>query len=440
MNQYYYAEDDIQYGPFTIDELKTKHIKKTTLIWTDGMQDWTLADEIEELKNIIITQPPPLPKKQTNSNNQTNQNSSTVNKIDNIYKKESEATIVGVILFIAPIIIKLIGDENINSIESYNQTRVATAIGAIIIRIIVTIWVVDIAKMQNRNTTNWGLFSFFLPSIALIIIGQLNKLKFKIELDSNLEPNQQVFILLEKANEFYNYKRFAECIEIINKAIEFDNYNFELIKLRGLANYNLKNYINAKSDFESLIKEEMYLSDANYYLGNLALIDRNKELAISYWLKSNELDNKNAKNKLDQFYTYNGKYVLKNSEIIKKLNIIHSEDNIYIELGNYKGGLNEIDEKEKPGTLKTSIIGYKLGLEIKLNKILNQYILAISYFEISNIIYKTENNLLEIHLIDDKILSFNYDSRKDYKNGLRSICLTFKNLTGLTPDAIYIKK
>jgi hypothetical protein len=440
MNKYYYADNDIQYGPFTIDELKTKHIKKTTLIWTEGMEDWTLADEIEELKNIIISQPPPLPKKQTNSNNQTNQNSSTVNKIDNIYKKESEATIVGVILLFAPIIIKIIGDENINSIESYNQAKAATTIGAIIVRIIVTIWVIDIAKMQNRNTTNWGLFSFFLPSIALIIIGQLNKLKLKIELDSNLQPNQQLSILLEKANELYNYKRFAECIEIINKAIEFDNYNFELIKLRGISNYNLKNYTNAKSDFEFLIIEDMFHSDANYYLGNIALIDKNKELAISYWLKSNELNNENAKIKLDQFYTYNGKYLLKNSQIMKKLNINYNNDNIYIELGNYKGGLHEIDQKEKPDTLKTSIIGYKLGLEIKLNKILNKYSLAISYFEINDIIYKTENNLLEIHLIDDKILSFNYDSRKDYKNGLRSICLTFKNLTGLTPDAIYIKK
>ena len=60
MKHYYYADSEQQFGPFTVDELKTKRLKKSTLVWTDGMQDWTSANEIEELKDILISEPPPL--------------------------------------------------------------------------------------------------------------------------------------------------------------------------------------------------------------------------------------------------------------------------------------------------------------------------------------------------------------------------------------------
>jgi purine-cytosine permease-like protein len=36
--------------------------------------------------------------------------------------------------------------------------------------------VVNIAKKQNRNTFYWGVFAFFLPYLAMIIIGLLKKL------------------------------------------------------------------------------------------------------------------------------------------------------------------------------------------------------------------------------------------------------------------------
>lgn len=49
MKHYYYAENEQQLGSFTVDELKTKRLKMSTLVWTEGMQDWTSANAIEDL-------------------------------------------------------------------------------------------------------------------------------------------------------------------------------------------------------------------------------------------------------------------------------------------------------------------------------------------------------------------------------------------------------
>lgn len=54
-----------QAGPFTIYELKDKGIKEDTLVWAEGMNDWTPAWQVEELKALIFTPsgttPPPPP-------------------------------------------------------------------------------------------------------------------------------------------------------------------------------------------------------------------------------------------------------------------------------------------------------------------------------------------------------------------------------------------
>lgn len=58
--QFYLAINGAQTGPFTIDELKIKNIQKETLVWTEGLGDWTKADHIPLLKEIIKETPPPI--------------------------------------------------------------------------------------------------------------------------------------------------------------------------------------------------------------------------------------------------------------------------------------------------------------------------------------------------------------------------------------------
>ena len=438
MRLYFYAENDQQFGPFNLDELKTKRLKKSTLIWTEGMQDWENAEEIAELKSIIIPEPPPLPKKQINTpkietiqiKQPYNQNSNS--KYDLTYEKEVEATFFGILLIAIPLLVKFTGILTFDTEESYNNTRALLTIGSLVFRILVTTWVVKISSNQNRNTTSWGCFAFIFPSIALIIIGQLKKLKLKIKLDGSLPSKRQVAILFDKANLLFSENRFSECIEILNRAIELENHNYESIKLRGLSLYRIKNFDEAKLDFETLIKNDKFSSFANLYLGNLASVSKDRELAITFWQKASEQKNESAKIMLDLFNTFTGIYVLDNSQIEKKLtsNLV-----LYFNDGKYLGGIDQIDKNETLSNFITEIKCYKNGIKIMLWKKSKEYNICIAYYEIDNIHYKEFENLFELYLKDGTILSFSYDQTKDYNKGLKFLCNHFKLATGKNPSA-----
>ena len=62
--QFYYTVNGQQYGPFVIEELKTKGIYRDTLVWTTGLDVWTKAENIPMLKDIISNTPPPIPSSQ----------------------------------------------------------------------------------------------------------------------------------------------------------------------------------------------------------------------------------------------------------------------------------------------------------------------------------------------------------------------------------------
>lgn len=54
MNQYFYIDNEgTQKGTFSPEGLKNEHIKKETLVWTQGMSQWTRADEVSELQYIF---------------------------------------------------------------------------------------------------------------------------------------------------------------------------------------------------------------------------------------------------------------------------------------------------------------------------------------------------------------------------------------------------
>lgn len=65
--KFYIAVNDQQQGPFTIDELRTKSIQRDTLVWTEGLANWTKAEYLPFLKDIIKIVPPPLPKTEVKS-------------------------------------------------------------------------------------------------------------------------------------------------------------------------------------------------------------------------------------------------------------------------------------------------------------------------------------------------------------------------------------
>ncbi|MDR1518470.1 MAG: CD225/dispanin family protein [Dysgonamonadaceae bacterium] len=58
MNQYFYIDSEgKQKGTFSPESLKNEAIKRETLVWTQGMEQWVRADEVPELQFIFSDAP-----------------------------------------------------------------------------------------------------------------------------------------------------------------------------------------------------------------------------------------------------------------------------------------------------------------------------------------------------------------------------------------------
>ena len=76
MKKYFLHNGTESSGPFDLEELRVKKITKKNPVWFEGMANWKTAGEIEELKNIFLSNPPPIesfksipPKRIVNKNN-----------------------------------------------------------------------------------------------------------------------------------------------------------------------------------------------------------------------------------------------------------------------------------------------------------------------------------------------------------------------------------
>lgn len=62
---YYVAVDGQQRGPFNKDalsgQIRSGMLSAGTLVWADGMANWTAAGEVEELRGLFSAGPPPIP-------------------------------------------------------------------------------------------------------------------------------------------------------------------------------------------------------------------------------------------------------------------------------------------------------------------------------------------------------------------------------------------
>jgi hypothetical protein len=156
-------------------------------------------------------------------------------KYDLSYEKEADATFAGMFLILISIVFAVIGPMKFDTEDSYNQFKVISTIGALFVRIIGTIWVVNITRRQNRDPFLWGLLTLIFPSIGLIIVGQLKKLYNPNEhsnsrtTEENISPTD-----LEKNN---------------NEPLNLGN-----IKLTKLPEAKLTNKDVIKNDSEYLIK------------------------------------------------------------------------------------------------------------------------------------------------------------------------------------------
>lgn len=59
MQKYHYTDGTNTFGPFSVEELKTKGVTGDTYVWTEGMPNWVLAKSVPELSSALAegTQP-----------------------------------------------------------------------------------------------------------------------------------------------------------------------------------------------------------------------------------------------------------------------------------------------------------------------------------------------------------------------------------------------
>lgn len=66
MKKYFISFDGKdQKGGFSFDELKQQGINRDTLIWYEGLANWTKASDLPELAHLLPIAPPSLPKTAT---------------------------------------------------------------------------------------------------------------------------------------------------------------------------------------------------------------------------------------------------------------------------------------------------------------------------------------------------------------------------------------
>jgi len=66
MKKYFYSNGQEQVGPLTLEELKQQDIQPKTLIWFEGLEEWTPAGELVDMRHILELKPPPILREEKN--------------------------------------------------------------------------------------------------------------------------------------------------------------------------------------------------------------------------------------------------------------------------------------------------------------------------------------------------------------------------------------
>lgn len=456
MAYYFTYENGERKGPFTFDELKSERLLKSTLVWTEGMEKWAEAHTVEKLKNIVIAEPPPLDFEDHKSSTpktkkplapkekkaETNGAVAISNlKYDPTYKKESDATFIGIVLLI------------INNVIIYSDTTIvgpSVVFVSLILRIIITVWVVNIADRQNRNTSGWGVFAFVFPSFALIIIGRLKKKLKTVDPNEFSSDQELVKHCLNEANKYFNKDRLIDSLVYLNKAIQVENDNIKARGLRGKIYFHLKHLGKAAEDFDYLQDKEEGKDVANYYLGEIEFANKNRLKAIEYWLAVRKEGSfgESAQRSLDQYYTYTGNYFLNEKETKRKIGLksqFHLMESSSISL-KYVGGIPEFDHSDILDSPEVSMMIFTNGLNFIFNQPLKENLgqMALAYYEISNVTLIKKESKFGLNLRDGKNISFIF--KKPYTNAsftdtelfeaMKEIAFLYKKATG---EALYIQ-
>lgn len=161
MRKYFIHNGQSEIGPFDFEQLKTMQLKNETPVWFEGLQNWTTANNIDELKTIISSTTLP-PKFETFIQQNSNINPPSFSKPiyennQNIIPKKNNTLrnvligigFMGVIIIVLMFIAMSKSDENYNQNHEFNPidtTAVAVDAGSTPIN--------DELTEKNRNYRN----------------------------------------------------------------------------------------------------------------------------------------------------------------------------------------------------------------------------------------------------------------------------------------------
>lgn len=66
--EYYILVNGGKQGPFSLEELYTKNISPSTMVWKTGLEDWIMAKDMPELTDLLANMPPEPPKSNAGNN------------------------------------------------------------------------------------------------------------------------------------------------------------------------------------------------------------------------------------------------------------------------------------------------------------------------------------------------------------------------------------
>lgn len=154
-----------------------------------------------------------------------------VEDINDLYQKESEATFIGILVIIVSLILVIFKPFTFDTEQAYYEFLRYASIIAFVFRVVAVFWVASIAKRQGRNETAWGIFAFFLPAVALILIGQLKKLAKKITLDNFLDHRENSEELFKIAKNYFEVKNYKDSLRYAKKSVEIYSQNKDALNL-----------------------------------------------------------------------------------------------------------------------------------------------------------------------------------------------------------------
>jgi hypothetical protein len=279
-------------------------------------------------------------------------------------KKYLEATVIGIGLIIITLIAAIIVRNTNFTYDSYTQFRAISSIISLILRIIIIIWIVNIAKDLKRDQFGWGVFAFFLPSIALIVIGQkkekipLSKKEFNITMSNDNNDKHKINDYSRNFTEQKNILNDLRTSEVLSVS-EYENKLNLILKNEDQIN---------KQEIDEIIKIKVN-KRIEPFLNKLS------ELTKLHVLTVNEFEQK------------------KEELINKYTKIVQDENDPSTINSDY-----DIERISKYDLTGVEIMGVT-SLERKLNE--GDVILKSKETKIINIYSKTDlNNLISINQID----------------------------------------